>query len=84
MEISFIPSGKAALKILEAIEKCPEYDKNKVLIKHIPDFDEAVKAAAEIAESGDIVLLSPACTSFDRFKDYAERGNYFREIVRKL
>lgn len=79
-----IVTGESAPKILDEIEKCPLYDRDKHIVKHIPDFDEAVMAAASLAESGDIVLLSPACASFDRFKDFAERGNYFKEIVRKL
>ena len=48
------------------------------------DFREAVLAAGAAAGEDDIVLLSPACTSFDRFKNFAERGNYFKEIVMGL
>jgi len=44
----------------------------------------AVKFAAAVAEPGDVVLLSPACASFDMFKDYADRGNKFVEEVRKI
>ncbi len=79
-----ILTGQSAPNILAEIEKCPMYDREKLTVKHIPDFREAVLAAREIAESGDIVLLSPACASFDRFKDFAERGNYFKEIVKKI
>lgn len=46
-------------------------------------FTEAVNKASELAESGDIVLLSPACTSWDMFKSYEERGDLFKELVRK-
>lgn len=79
-----IVTGESAPKILDEIEKCPLYDRQKTVVKHIHDFREAVLAAAEIAERGDIVLLSPACASFDSFKDFAERGNYFKTIVREL
>jgi UDP-N-acetylmuramoylalanine--D-glutamate ligase len=45
---------------------------------------EAVSKAAEIAEAGDVVLLSPGGTSFDEFKDFAERGERFTAWVREL
>ena len=41
-------------------------------------------AWAREARPGDTVLLSPACSSFDQFKDYAERGNVYKELVRAL
>jgi UDP-N-acetylmuramoylalanine--D-glutamate ligase len=45
---------------------------------------EAVTRAAEVAEEGDVVLLSPGGTSFDEFKDFAERGERFRAWVLEL
>jgi UDP-N-acetylmuramoylalanine--D-glutamate ligase len=45
---------------------------------------EAVERAARIGRRGDTVLLSPACSSFDQFRDYAERGRVFKELVRAL
>ena len=45
---------------------------------------EAVKMSIEFAEKGDVVLLSPACSSFDLFKNYKERGDQFRETVQLL
>ena len=44
----------------------------------------AVTLAKEKAEKGDVVLLSPACASFDMFKDYIDRGNQFKSIVNNL
>ncbi len=76
--------GQSAPNILSEIEKCPMYDREKLTVKHVDDFRDAVLAARDLAEQGDIVLLSPACASFDRFKDFAERGNYFKEIVDEL
>ena len=79
-----VVTGASAQKILDQIEKCPLYNREKTVVKHIPDFTQAVLTAADMAEDGDIVLLSPACTSFDRFKDFAERGRYFKEIINGL
>lgn len=45
---------------------------------------EAVESAYKNARAGDVVLLSPGCASFDEFKNYKERGNYFKEVVRNL
>ena len=43
-----------------------------------------VASAAASAQAGDIVLLSPACAAFDRFKNFAERGKIFKKIVMEL
>jgi UDP-N-acetylmuramoylalanine--D-glutamate ligase len=45
---------------------------------------EAVQKAAEVAQAGDVVLLSPGGTSFDEFYDFEERGRKFRELVNEL
>ena len=46
--------------------------------------EEAVKVAEKISEKGDVVLLSPACASFDLFENYEERGRQFKKAVRNL
>jgi UDP-N-acetylmuramoylalanine--D-glutamate ligase len=53
-------------------------------IEKYEDFKDAVVAAYHLAEDGDIVILSPACTSFDHFKNFEERGHYFKDIVNSL
>lgn len=53
-------------------------------IKETRDVTEAVKMAASIASEGDVVLLSPACASFDLFKNYMERGDLFKKAVMQL
>jgi UDP-N-acetylmuramoylalanine--D-glutamate ligase len=45
------------------------------------DLEHAVRAATAAAEPGDVVLLSPACASFDQYRDYEERGAHFRSLV---
>ena len=48
------------------------------------DFESAVRAAAAAAESGDVVLMSPASASFDAFKNFMVRGDCFKRIVKEL
>ncbi len=72
--------GFTADKIEEAVKKAPNY-KDSMPIYKLSDFKEAVIKAREIAIEGDIVILSPACASFDLFKNFEERGNTFKDIV---
>ena len=53
-------------------------------IRDVTSADAAVKLASELAEPGDVVLLSPCCASFDLFKNYEDRGRQFKEAVRNL
>ena len=46
--------------------------------------EEAVKKAYAISQKGDVVLLSPACASFDLFKNYEDRGQQFKKAVKEL
>jgi UDP-N-acetylmuramoylalanine--D-glutamate ligase len=48
------------------------------------DLERAVEAAARVAEPGDVVLLAPACASFDQYTDFEERGEHFKSIVQRL
>jgi UDP-N-acetylmuramoylalanine--D-glutamate ligase len=54
------------------------------LIVNTGSANEAVKSSFHLADKGDVVLLSPACASFDLFKNYEDRGNQFKEAVRDL
>ncbi len=76
--------GETAEKIRLAVENAPGYDPQKLPITVMDDFRETVLAASAYAKQGDVVILSPACSSFDRFKNFAERGNTFRKIVEEL
>ena len=55
-----------------------------LLIEGSGSMEQAVLAASKIAEVGDVVLLSPACASFDLFKNYKDRGEQFKNEVHKL
>ena len=77
-------TGFTAGKIYEAVVNSPCYDAKSLPIVRIDDFREAVLAASAAAEEGDLVILSPACASFDRFRNFEERGNFFRSIVEEL
>ena len=49
-----------------------------------PSMEAAVDAARRLAEPGDVVLLSPACASFDMFDNFEHRGDVFRKLVERL
>src|SRR3989449_6336950 len=53
-------------------------------VVHAETLENALRKANAVAESGDVVLLAPACASFDQFKNYEQRGEVFKEIVRGL
>jgi UDP-N-acetylmuramoylalanine--D-glutamate ligase len=75
--------GEAAEKIKKTAESLGLRD-DRFTLARADGLHEAVVKAAEVAEAGDIVLLSPGGTSFDEFKDFAERGERFREWVLEL
>jgi len=54
------------------------------IIRNAGSMKEAVDIAYKLAEKGDTVLLSPCCASFDLFKNYEDRGDQFKECVRRL
>ena len=62
----------------------PGYDPETLPVTVLEDFKDTVLAASQAAREGDVVLLSPACSSFDKFKNFAQRGNCFRKIVEEL
>ena len=73
--------GATADKIRACVEGCTG---EKPEMTDCGDFDSAVLAAAKAAKPGDIVLMSPASASFDQFKNFMERGNRFKQLVKEL
>ncbi len=78
--------GEMAELVQTAVETQLSQADERVLekIHRVGTLDEAVATAARIAHPGDVVLLSPGGTSFDAFRDFAERGDKFQELVRGL
>lgn len=70
--------GKDNRKIQEAFQN------DVSLMLNTSSAEEAVQAAFHFSNKGDVVLLSPACASFDLFKNYEDRGNQFKQAVRNL
>ena len=77
-------TGDTAEKIRGAITASDQYAGSDLIIEMDDDFKTAVLHAAHAARDGDIVLFSPACASFDHFKNFAERGRYFKSIIMDL
>lgn len=77
-------TGHTAEKIYAAVTAAPNYDAAALPIRRVGSIDEAVAAASQEAVEGDLVLLSPACASFDAFANFAQRGDHFRKIVMEL
>lgn len=75
---------KKAVFIGEAKELLAAAFKDVLPFFDVKDMKEAVSVAFSIADRGDVVLLAPACSSFDMFKDYTDRGKAFREAVESL
>lgn len=69
--------GQDADQIEQSLQGCTR-------IERVENLAQAVTRAHHIAQAGDLVLLSPACASFDQFKGYADRGNQFARLVRAL
>jgi len=76
------------VKVIYAIgsssDKIFNYFNTFTEVQKVSSLEEAVIKAYEIAETGDIILLSPACASFDMFKNYEHRGSVFKQIVMNL
>ena len=74
--------GATAGVIRDAVEHAENYEGLEIL--DVNDYQEALAIAQNCAEEGDVVLLSPASTAFDRFANFMERGKVFKELVNSL
>ena len=74
--------GATAKAIRESVEQAENY--HGLPVAEVPDWAEAVRQAALVAEAGDVVVMSPASTSFDRFPNFMEKGKFFKEQVNAL
>lgn len=75
---------KALIVLGEAAERMVMQLGDVTSTYRVATLQEAVRLGAQLARAGDIVLLSPACASFDMFKNYEQRGKLFRKYVREL
>ncbi|HEX7793260.1 MAG TPA: UDP-N-acetylmuramoyl-L-alanine--D-glutamate ligase [Vicinamibacterales bacterium] len=76
--------AKAVVAIGEARSRVRDAIASVVPVHEAESMDEAVRTAFDLAKPAGVVLLAPACASFDMFRDYAERGEKFKEAVRKV
>ena len=74
----------AVLLIGAAAEKIAAHLEGAVRLIHCGTLERAVAEAAASARPGDIVLLAPACSSFDQFQNYEHRGQVFKQLVKDL
>jgi UDP-N-acetylmuramoylalanine--D-glutamate ligase len=73
-----------ALLIGSAAEKIQSQIAGSVAIERCETLERAVQTASHAAQPGDVVLLAPACASFDQFQNYEHRGRAFKDLVRQL
>ena len=75
--------GATAPQIRAAVENCADFC-GQVAMTDCGNFENAVRTAAAAAKAGDVVLMSPASASFDEFKNFMVRGEFFKKIVKEL
>ena len=75
---------KRVYTIGAAAEKIESHIKGAAEVVHAETLENAIRRASAVAEPGDVVLLAPACASFDQFQSYNHRGRVFKEVVQAL
>lgn len=79
-----ITNGPTGPLIDAAVRNAPSYKEGSPKLYSVKDYAEATALAHKLAKEGDIVLLSPASTSFDAFDNFMQRGNFFKKLVNEL
>ena len=77
-------TGATANAIKAAVEASAFRENSELVVVEEAKFEDAVIRARTMASEGDIVILSPACASFDAFPNFAARGNTFKQIVNDM
>ena len=85
-ELNAVTAARVRLAILfgEAAGELKRHLQGNIQVHQVASLGEAVRQASEVAQAGDVVLLSPACASFDAFANFEARGDYFRHEVDAL
>ena len=76
--------GQTADKIEKAVKNSPKYKENNPQIIRVKTMEQAVNFAYNLSTPNDIVSLSPACASFDLYKNFEERGKHFKSLINSL
>lgn len=81
---SLVRKGRAVIVMGEAADAIARAVGHLLPVSKAATMDEAVRLSASMANAGDAVLLSPACSSYDMFRDYKHRGDEFARATRAL
>lgn len=73
--------GNTAPKIKKAVMECDGFNESSIVLDYADNMEQATFLAKKFAQKGDIVALSPASASFDKYKNFEERGNHFKSLV---
>ncbi len=79
-----VPYGETRAIFEEQVRRFARQMGREVAVRPAESFEEAVQLGRELATAGDVVVLSPACTSYDLFSNYEERGDTFRRLVQEM
>ena len=81
---TLILMGQTANLIEQSVKNSSSYIEGSPEIRRVQNMEQAVMLAKDIAVAGDVVSLSPSCASFDLYKNFAERGDHFKELVNRF